>query len=221
MELIKIIYDKKIWIQYYEEELMLPNLPENGVWSAEGLPIVIYVKDETIMGKFGRLGDNSILAWIGSDCHLYLLFSELLESIAFLLSKGDEKYLIHGNNKEEHKEMILRKIKRFNFNVKNIDLAIYCTLGAMYSRYIFELDDERDELIIHYYNSLMEKCGEVRVPFKPFIKEVFNKYIDEFLEIKKMYGSKESYQMLINLINDIKRFYKERYGEELEFKIPI
>ena len=171
-----------------------------------GVHVVMYVKDEIIMGKYYGEGktifddDGRVLesrpagVWYGEESNgIYLLFSELLKSIAFLLSKGDEKYLIHGNNKEEHKEMMLRKIKRFNFNVKNIDLAIYCTLGAMYSTYIFELDDEKDELIIHYHNILTKKCGEVRVPFKPFIKEVFNKYIDEFLEIKKMYGSKKSY----------------------------
>ena len=40
-------------------------------------------------------------------------------------------------------------------NVKNIDLAYYTKLGFGYNVYIFELDKNKDELVIHYYNELL------------------------------------------------------------------
>ncbi len=205
MVLVKILYDKK---EVIEAERFAHGL---------GVHVVIYVKDEIIMGEYK---DGT---WKGEESNgIYFLIFELLKSIAFLLSKGDKKYLIENDNKE----LILTTIKEYNFNVRNIDLAIYCDLGGMYTKYIFELDDEKDELIIHYKDEIIindriaYKAKNVKVPFKPFIKDIFNIYLDEFLEMHKMFWSVESYQMFIDLINDIKRLYKERYGEELEFEIP-
>ncbi|EHP88119.1 hypothetical protein [Methanotorris formicicus] len=104
-------------------------------------------------------------------------------------------------------------------------MACWASLHFPFNRYVFELDKDKDELVIHYYNDPLsytdceeykgKDSGIIRVPLKEFTKEIV-KLAEDYLELLKNSEIPEEYDWRDDLqeyINDVKKYYKERYGE--------
>ncbi len=206
MKLIELIYDK----EKYREKIK-----ENIVSEIE----TIFKVNGMLLGGGCLKSEGGIY---GDDCDLYGFFQDILEGLAFLLDEGKHTRELYYRKNVEH-------IVGWNrFKVKNFDLAYGTSLFFRYNDYIFELDKDKDELIIHYRNDPLsytdcekykgKERGIVRVPLKDFTKEIV-KLAEEYLELLRNSEIPEGYDFYIDdlqeYLNDVKKYYKERYGEEL------
>ena len=203
MSLVELIYDK-------EEH-------KKRIKDGMGYP---YGNIETIFKVNGEL--LGAIVWVeegkieGDECDLYGFFGDILTGLAFLLDEG----------KSTRRDYYREDVEKFGpiDQIKNPDLAYYTDLFFPFNRYVFELDKDKDELIIHYRNDMYlykdraGKTGMVRVPLKEFTKEIV-KLAEGYLELLKNSEIPENYKYCIKSlednIKDVKKYYKERYGEEL------
>jgi hypothetical protein len=208
MALVELIYDK----EKYREKIKR----------------TLAAEIETIFKINGELLGGSCLksegGVYGDDCDLYGFFEEMLTLLPYLLSEG--KYYRFSKNSQNFNLKEVKSWIDIN-NVKNPNLACWMTLHFQFNTYIFELDKDKDELIIHYYNDPLsytdceeyknKDSGIVRVPLKEFTKEIV-KLAEDYLELVKNSEIPEEYDWRDDLqeyIKDVKKYYKERYGEEL------
>jgi len=203
MSLVELIYDK---------EEHKKRIKEDGLGS--------YGNIETIFKVNGKLLGGAV--WTeeynveGDVCDLYGFFQDILIGLAFLLDEG----------KSTRRDYYREDVEKFGpiDQIKNPDLAYYTDLFFPFNRYVFELDKDKDELIIHYRNDMYlykdraGKTGMVRVPLKEFTKEIV-KLAEDYLELLKNSeipeNDKDWIKNLEEYIKDVKKYYKERYGEEL------
>jgi hypothetical protein len=155
-----------------------------------------------------------------NECDLYGFFGDILTGLAFLLDEGKSTRRDYYRTDVEQRGPIDQ--------IKNPDLAYYTDLFFPFNRYVFELDKDKDELIIHYYNDPLsytdceeyknKDSGIVRVPLKDFTKEIV-KLAEDYLKLLRNSEIPENYKYCIKAlgdnIKDVKKYYKERHGEEL------
>ncbi len=202
MVLVELIYDKEKLREIIKKTKMLD----------EEIDVIFKVNEELLGG--GCLGGV-----YGDECGLYGFFESILIGLAFLLDEG----------KSTREPYYRKNVEEFGHisQIKNPDLAYYTSLHFMYNKYTFELDKDKDELIIHYYNDPLsytdceeykgKDSGIVRVPLKEFTKEIV-KLAEDYLGFVRNLEILERYDWRDDLkgyINDVKKYYKERYGEEL------
>ncbi|WP_292461174.1 hypothetical protein [Methanothermococcus sp.] len=171
--------------------------------------------DNNILGGIVKVEEGKIE---GDDCNLYGFFQDILIGIAYLLSFGkSDKYM--SISKEEIKEIA----KIYGFPIKNIDMAYTSSLSFPFNKYIFEFNKNSDEMIIYYYNDMyiydnhLGKKGIIKIPMKEFVKNIIKLAEDYINFIKKHNNIWKEYEInfLEDRLRDVKKYYKERYGEEL------
>ena len=212
MSLVELIYDK-------EEH-------KKRIKDGMGYP---YGNIETIFKVNGEL--LGAIVWVeegkieGDECDLYGFFEEMLTLLPYLLSEG--KYYRFSKNSQNFNLKEVKSWIDIN-NVKNPNLVCWMTLHFQFNTHIFELDKDKEELIIHYYNDPLsytdceeyknKDSGIVRVPLKEFTKEIV-KLAKDYIKLVKNLEVLDMYEGWIKNLEkylaDVKKYYKERYGEEL------
>jgi hypothetical protein len=211
MKLVELKYDKN----KHKENIIKYNGFHGEFF--EPLKVIFRVKGELLGGGCLKVYGGVY----GYDLfNPYSFFQEMLKGLAFLLDEGRHtRRSYYRKDVEQHGPID---------QIKNPDLAYYAyDLGFMYNDYTLELDKEKDELIIHYYNDPLsytdceeykgKDSGSIRVPLKEFTKEIV-KLAEEYIDLLKSTNVEEidhDIKFLENLLTDVKKYYKERYGEEL------
>ena len=194
---IELIYDKKMYLK-----------------SPDKIDTLFKINDK-ILGGIVNIEEGKIE---GDDCDLYGFFQDILIGLAYLLSNGKSKKYM-SISKEEIKEIA----KLYGFTIKNIDMAYITSLSFPFNMYIFEFDEDGDELIIHYYNDMyiyknyLGKKGVIKISMKEFVKNILKlaeSYIN-FIKKHNNIGKEYEINFLEDRLNDVKKYYKERYEEEL------
>jgi len=131
--------------------------------------------------------------------------------LLFLLTYGKI-----GSDLAIHNFEIFNKSHNFPNDIKNLDLSYFIPNPFEYTSYILELDYNIDELIIYYYRESSLTWKHVKVPLKEFTKE-FVKLAEDYIEFIKTLdcNNKDRIRILEKYLSDVKKYYKERYGEEL------
>ena len=194
---VELIYDKKMYLK-----------------NPDKIDTLFKINDR-ILGGIVKIEEGKIE---GDDCNLYGFFQDILVGLVYLLSNGKSKKYV-SMSKEEIKEIA----KLYGFTIKNIDMAYITSLSFPFNKYIFEFDEDDDELIIHYYNDMyiykdyLGEKGVIKIPMKEFVKNIV-KLAESYINfIKKHNDIWKEYEIdfLEDRLKDVKKYYKERYGEEL------
>ena len=202
MSLVELIYDKEKLKEMIKKTKILD----------EEINVIFKVNGE-LLGAIVWVEKGKIE---GDVCDLYGFFQDILIGLAFLLDEG----------KSTRRDYYRIKVEKFGpiDRIKNPDLAYLTPLFFHFNRYVFELDKDKDELIIHYRNDMYlyedraGKTGMVRVPLKEFTKEIV-KLAKDYIKLVKNLEVLDMYEGWIKNLEkylaDVKKYYKERYGEEL------
>ena len=202
MSLVELIYDKEKLKETIKKTKILD----------EEINVIFKVNGE-LLGAIVWVEKGKIE---GDVCDLYGFFQDILIGLAFLLDEG----------KSTRRDYYRIKVEKFGpiDRIKNPDLAYLTPLFFHFNRYVFELDKDKDELIIHYRNDMYlykdraGKTGMVRVPLKEFTKEIV-KLAKDYIKLVKNLEVLDMYEGWIKNLEkylaDVKKYYKERYGEEL------
>ena len=202
MSLVELIYDKEKLKETIKKTKILD----------EEINVIFKVNGE-LLGAIVWVEKGKIE---GDVCDLYGFFQDILIGLAFLLDEG----------KSTRRDYYRIKVEKFGpiDRIKNPDLAYLTPLFFHFNRYVFELDKDKDELIIHYRNDMYlykdraGKTGMVRVPLKEFTKEIV-KLAEDYIKLVKNLEVLDMYEGWIKNLEkylaDVKKYYKERYGEEL------
>jgi len=198
--MIELIYNKDKYKTIQNETL------------SKEIEVTFWVKDNLLGGgclkkKGGVYGDN---------CDLYGFFQELLLATLFLLSKGKNQRFTWVNTKK-----IKKNAKDRGFTVG--DIVYWTTLFFSFNEYFFELDEDRDEVVIYYYNDPLfyTDCEEfkgkernsIRLPLKEFTEEIM-KLAKEYLRVLEMPVAQKSgfIDSLKEYLNEVEKYYREKYG---------
>ena len=209
MALVELIYDKEKYREKIKRTL------------AAEIETIFKINGELLGG--GCLKPEGGV--YGDDCDLYGFFEEILTLLPYLLSEG--KYYRFSKNSQNFNLKEVKSWIDIN-NVKNPNLVCWMTLHFQFNTHIFELDKDKEELIIHYYNDPLsytdceeyknKDSGIVRVPLKEFTKEIV-KLAKDYIKLVKNLEVLDMYEGWIKNLEkylaDVKKYYKERYGEEL------
>ncbi|WP_421078466.1 hypothetical protein Mjas_03960 [Methanothermococcus sp. Ax23] len=209
MSLVELIYDK---------EEHKKRIKEDGLGYPGGVIKTIFKVNGELLGAIVWVEEGKIE---GDECDLYGFFEEMLTLLPYLLSEG--KYYRFSKNSQNFNLKEVKSWIDIN-NVKNPNLACWVSLHFQFNIYIFELDKDKDELIIHYRNDMYlykdraGKEGIVRVPLKDFTKEIV-KLAEDYLKLLRNSeipeNDKDWIKNLEKYLADFKKYYEERYGEEL------
>jgi len=209
MSLVELIYDK---------EEHKKRIKEDGLGYPGGVIKTIFKVNGELLGAIVWVEEGKIE---GDECDLYGFFEEMLTLLPYLLSEG--KYYRFSKNSQNFNLKEVKSWIDIN-NVKNPNVACWMTLHFQFNTYIFELDKDKDELIIHYRNDMYlykdraGKTGMVRVPLKEFTKEIV-KLAEDYIKLVKNLEVLDMYEGWIKNLEkylaDVKKYYKERYSEEL------
>jgi len=206
MSLVELIYDKEKLKEMIKKTKILD----------EEIDVIFKVNGELLGGGCLKVRGGVY----GDECDLYGFFQDILIGLAFLLDEG----------KSTRRDYYREDVEKFGpiDRIKNPDLAYLTPLFFHFNRYVFELDKDKDELIIHYYNDPLsytdceeyknKDSGIVRVPLKEFTKEIV-KLAKDYIKLVKNLEVLDMYEGWIKNLEkylaDVKKYYKERYGEEL------
>ena len=215
MSLVELIYDKEKLKETIKKTKILD----------EEINVIFKVNGE-LLGAIVWVEKGKIE---GDVCDLYGFFQDILIGLAFLLDEG----------KSTRRDYYRIKVEKFGpiDRIKNPDLAYLTPLFFHFNRYVFELDKDKDELIIHYYNDPLsytdceeyknKDSGIVRVPLKEFTKEIV-KLAKDYLELVKNSEIPEEYdwrddlqEYIKDVKNTIKRDMERNYNQKLIFLFSL